>query len=343
MTSLESNTTHPPVSGLSGNTPSVNNSKSTPPIPTNVDSPTQASFSLPTFSSKVTSSTSGSNGNGSPSLLRNIANANLRLNSSNANLTSQSQLPFTFSLETPSYSSGTLEKYLKNFIGNDSINSVPDMLKPQTPPVDRRRDGLSQVQIAPSPIPSSSAHSPLNNTNNQSNLTAVNNTPTLTETKPFPIPQPSTSASTANTNTATTTTTTASSMDMDVAMTDAPTNSSTSTNTDLVLANSNNELIPIPKGTSFLDITEYLNMPQSEAAKKLGIPPSTMSKRWKEAVRKRKWPYRVVCKIDKEIMTLLHNVPQGPNAPCLSEELENALGNLLRKRQEELRPVIIRI
>lgn len=338
MTSLESNTTHPPVLGVSGNTPSVNNSKSTP-IPTNGDSPTQASFSLPTFSSKVTSSTSGSNGNGSPSLLRNIANANLRsslnsLNSSNANLTSQSQaLPFTFSLETPSYSSGTLEKYLKNFIGNDSINSVPDMLKPQTPPVDRRKDGLSQVQIAPSPIPSSSVHSPLNNTNNQPNLTAVNNTitPNLTETKPFPIPLPSTSASSTGTT----------SMDMDVSMTDAPSNSST--NTDLIVANTNNELIPIPKGTSFLDITEYLNMPQSEAAKKLGIPPSTMSKRWKEAVRKRKWPYRVVCKIDKEIMTLLHNVPQGPNAPCLSEELENALGNLLRKRQEELRPVIIRI
>jgi len=102
-------------------------------------------------------------------------------------------------------------------------------------------------------------------------------------------------------------------------------------------------MIPIPRGQSYVDITDYLNMPQADAAKKLGIPPSTLSKRWKEAVRKRKWPYRMICKIDKEIMTLLHNVPQGPNAPPLPEEIETALGLLLRKRQEELRPVVIRI
>jgi len=42
-------------------------------------------------------------------------------------------------------------------------------------------------------------------------------------------------------------------------------------------------------------------------------------------------------------MTLLYNVPQGPNAPPLSEEIENDLGVLLRKRQEELRPVVIRL
>ena len=103
------------------------------------------------------------------------------------------------------------------------------------------------------------------------------------------------------------------------------------------------EIIPMPKGQAYIDITDYLNMPQQEAAKKLGIPPSTLSKRWKEAVRKRKWPYRMICKIDKEIMTLLHNVPQGPNAPPLPEEIETALGQLLRKRQEELRPVVIRV
>jgi len=111
----------------------------------------------------------------------------------------------------------------------------------------------------------------------------------------------------------------------------------------LTTTTENNELIPVPRGQNYVDITEYLNMPQAEAAKKLGIPPSTLSKRWKEAVRKRKWPYRMICKIDKEIMTLLHNVPQGPNAPPLPEEIETALGISLRKRQEELRPVVIRI
>jgi hypothetical protein len=98
--------------------------------------------------------------------------------------------------------------------------------------------------------------------------------------------------------------------------------------------------VTVPNGQNFVDITEYLNMPQSEAAKKLGIPPSTLSKRWKEAVRNRKWPWRVVCKLDKEIMTLLHNVPQGAPIP---EEIEGRLGYLMRKRQEELKPVVIRL
>lgn len=66
---------------------------------------------------------------------------------------------------------------------------------------------------------------------------------------------------------------------------------------------------------------EYLTLPQSEAAHKLGIPTSTLSKRWKEAVRARKWPYRTVAKLDKEIMTLLHNIPQGTSAFPLSQGL----------------------
>jgi len=103
----------------------------------------------------------------------------------------------------------------------------------------------------------------------------------------------------------------------------------------------NQELVPVPNGQHFVDITEYLNMPQKQAAKKLGIPTSTLSKRWKEACRARKWPYRNVSKLDREITTLLHNLPQGQTS--WPADVEETLGFLLRKRQEELRPVVIRI
>lgn len=106
-------------------------------------------------------------------------------------------------------------------------------------------------------------------------------------------------------------------------------------------------LAPAPAGSPtanqhYLDITPYLDIPQSEAAKRLGIPTSTLSKRWREAVRSRKWPFRAIRSIDKQIMTLLHNVPQGGNQP-LPSEIEAELGILLRKRQEELRPVVVRL
>jgi len=95
----------------------------------------------------------------------------------------------------------------------------------------------------------------------------------------------------------------------------------------------------------YKDITELLNLPQIVAAKRLNLPMSTLSKRWKEAVRIRKWPYRQVAKLDKEIMTLLHNIPpRGEGeASVTPPEIEQALGVLLRRRQEELRPVRIRL
>jgi hypothetical protein len=97
-----------------------------------------------------------------------------------------------------------------------------------------------------------------------------------------------------------------------------------------------------PYGHRYVDITEYLSYPQAQAAKKLDIPCSTLSKRWSEAVRGRKWPFRTVARLDKEILTLLHNIPEGNNAQ-LPEAIEKSLAKLMRKRQEALRPVIIRL
>ena len=91
----------------------------------------------------------------------------------------------------------------------------------------------------------------------------------------------------------------------------------------------------------YVDITEYLTLPQNTAALKVGLPPSTFSKRWREAACGRKWPYRTVAKIDKEILTLIHNIP--PNQVSLPEEMESTLKALAKRRNDELKPVWIRI
>eukprot|EP01118_Nematostelium_gracile_P012708 TRINITY_DN4681_c0_g1_i1.p1 TRINITY_DN4681_c0_g1~~TRINITY_DN4681_c0_g1_i1.p1 ORF type:complete len:260 (-),score=69.98 TRINITY_DN4681_c0_g1_i1:36-815(-) len=234
---------------------------------------------------------------------------------------------FSFSLDTPSFSSGTLDKYLKSVLGEDSATAIPDLLKPQ---------GLDGSRA---PITSMSSLSNLNTLHSIGNLDGTphedikpiqssSSNHTIVHDSPPASPQvPQVELS----------------QDHQHHHQQGQETTMNSENGALATTNENGELIAVPRGQNYVDITEYLNMPQADAAKKLGIPPSTLSKRWKEAVRKRKWPYRMICKIDKEIMTLLHNVPQGPNAPPLPEEIETALGISLRKRQEELRPVVIRI
>lgn len=103
--------------------------------------------------------------------------------------------------------------------------------------------------------------------------------------------------------------------------------------------------LPFATGTEdkYVDISDYLNMPQTQAAKRLQLPTSTLSRKWREAALRRKWPFRAVRKVDKEITALLHNVPQGDDATPLPQHLEMALGILLRKRKELLRPVVIRM
>jgi len=93
--------------------------------------------------------------------------------------------------------------------------------------------------------------------------------------------------------------------------------------------------------SKFVDVTPFLTLPQHEAAKKLGIPSSTLAKRWKEASCNRKWPYRTVSKLDKEILTLLKNVENAKAE--LSPSVEATLGLLLKRRQEELKTVLVRL
>jgi len=95
------------------------------------------------------------------------------------------------------------------------------------------------------------------------------------------------------------------------------------------------------ENSKFVDVTPFLTLPQHEAAKKLGIPSSTLAKRWKEASCNRKWPYRTVSKLDKEILTLLKNVENAKAE--LSPTVEANLGSLLKRRQEELKTVLVRL
>jgi len=245
-----------------------------------------------------------------------MATSNTSATATSTNPQGKGQVPFTFSLDTPSVSSGTLNNYLKTVLGEDSSGSIPDLLvAPKDSGVTPRPEPTHH--IVPAPV----NHTPTTPTSS-STPTTVNHTDILTPGVSREGPSISmTPQRMSNVEGA------ASAISGQLSTT----------------VGGSSEVIPAPSGHSYVDITEYLNMPQAEAAHKLNIPPSTLSKRWKEAVRSRKWPYRMICKIDKEIMTLLHNVPQGPNAPPLPEEIENALGHLLRKRQEELRPVVIRI
>jgi len=89
----------------------------------------------------------------------------------------------------------------------------------------------------------------------------------------------------------------------------------------------------------YTDLTPYLRLSQEDAAKRLGIPSSTLSKRWREATRNRKWPFRTLSKVEREIKTIVHNLPRG--VPIEAELAQN-LSVLLKKRNEEGRAVFIK-
>jgi len=58
-------------------------------------------------------------------------------------------------------------------------------------------------------------------------------------------------------------------------------------------------MVPLSEGQKYVDITDFLCLPQTQAAKMIGVPTSTLSKRWKEAAQGKKWPYRTLRKLDK--------------------------------------------
>jgi len=91
---------------------------------------------------------------------------------------------------------------------------------------------------------------------------------------------------------------------------------------------------------SFVDITDFLALPQNDAADMLGLPTSTLSKRWKETVQGRKWPFRTVQKLDKEIEGVLET--QSSDEAFAADDLPT-IRHLMKQRADVLQPVHIRI
>ncbi len=85
-----------------------------------------------------------------------------------------------------------------------------------------------------------------------------------------------------------------------------------------------------------VDVTEFLMLPQSEAAARLGMTVSTFCKRWKEAVKERKWPFRSLQKLDKEIAVLRKRNP-------MTSATEAKIAKMLTQREGLLVPAAIRL
>lgn len=79
---------------------------------------------------------------------------------------------------------------------------------------------------------------------------------------------------------------------------------------------------------------ELMQMKQAKAAVKLGIPPSTFSKRWRESLPDRKWPYRVHKKVEKSIQMLKVLQNKG-------HDVTGDLKRLMTQRELNLKPAII--
>ncbi len=86
---------------------------------------------------------------------------------------------------------------------------------------------------------------------------------------------------------------------------------------------------------TFVDLTEHLDKTQAEVAHSLGIPVSTLSKRWKCATKTRTWPYRALVAINSKIAECKYD---GPKLQKLHEERKK----LLRPAKINIGPDIAR-
>eukprot|EP00026_Physarum_polycephalum_P004585 Phypoly_transcript_04607.p1 GENE.Phypoly_transcript_04607~~Phypoly_transcript_04607.p1 ORF type:complete len:581 (+),score=186.73 Phypoly_transcript_04607:185-1927(+) len=79
---------------------------------------------------------------------------------------------------------------------------------------------------------------------------------------------------------------------------------------------------------------DLLKMKQMNAALKIGIPPSTFSKRWRESLPDRTWPYRNHRRIEKNIKMLKAMQQKG-------HDVTEELGRMQQQQEENLSPAVI--
>lgn len=84
----------------------------------------------------------------------------------------------------------------------------------------------------------------------------------------------------------------------------------------------------------FLLTPELLKLKQSDAAAKLDIHPSTFSKKWRQSLPDRKWPYRKHCKIERQISRLKE---QGQAGDTTNDHIQE----LINLREKNLEPAVI--
>jgi len=90
-----------------------------------------------------------------------------------------------------------------------------------------------------------------------------------------------------------------------------------------------------------VDISHLFQHSQRKAAGYLGIPNSTLNKKWRTATKNRKWPYRILNKLDKRIDTLSKNIPFA--GADLFPSMVSELSMLINQRNEECKPLFITI
>jgi len=126
-------------------------------------------------------------------------------------------------------------------------------------------------------------------------------------------------------------------------------NNNIENNNNNIQNNNNKNNLPLTIDFSndcyYIDITNLLQLPQKEAASKLGISESMLCKRFKEST-KRKWPYRYLRKIEKIIQ--IHQLDNYNNkqeniSKNFHKEEKEKIEKLLKEKEECLKPVKIRI